>query len=257
MTSLFYTQCAMPYISAMPHFSHSSYSNSVVEQVNLKLSKTSIDAFVSKANFEFQTQRIKMSFNQSKRDKLFEELTDYNNELRTLLDTSDRIAALRQNRTVGKKSTVSKGLWKFWLHADRLYSLLTQSWLCDCKKFHHANLFLQHRTTSNADFRIMFVHAQQNCKPKPWSWTYQETNIKMLEDEWQPKKLAVSFSTITPTVSTESITSPNPSHAASAPPQEKSSFRKSIMGKFKKDKDKSSDTRFVMSISLQALIDKP
>jgi hypothetical protein len=118
----------------------------ILEQVNLRLkpSKTSLDAFVSKANFEFQAQRIKMAFNQSKRDKLFEAFTDYNNELRDLLDTSDRTAALRQNRDMGRRSAVSKGLWKFWLHADRLYSLLTQSWRCDCKMFHQANLFLQH-----------------------------------------------------------------------------------------------------------------
>ncbi len=50
---------------------------------------------MSKANFEFQTQRIKMSLNEVKRDKLFEALTDYKNELRDLLDASDRIAALR------------------------------------------------------------------------------------------------------------------------------------------------------------------
>jgi hypothetical protein len=68
---------------------------------------------VSKANFEFQTQRIKMSLNQVKRDKLFEALTDYNNELRDLLDTSDRIAALRQSRGVEKRSAVNKGLWNF------------------------------------------------------------------------------------------------------------------------------------------------
>jgi hypothetical protein len=48
-----------------------------------------------------------MSLNQSKRDKIFEELTDYNNELRTLLDTSDRIAALRQSCEMEKKSAVS------------------------------------------------------------------------------------------------------------------------------------------------------
>jgi hypothetical protein len=195
---------------------------------------------MSKANFEYQTQRIRMSFNQLKRDKLFDELTNYNNELRTLLDTSDRIAALRHSHGVAKKSAVSKGLWQFWRHADKLYSLLTQSWRCECKPFHQANLLLQHRTTSKADFKIMFVFAQQTFRAKPWSWAWQETNIKMLEDEWQPIKSSVSFTTITPTVSTESISSQTPSQTSSAVSPtskvKKSSFRKSIMQKFKADK---------------------
>jgi hypothetical protein len=198
-----------------------------------------------------------MSLNQSKRDKLFEELTDYNNELRTLLDTSDRIAALRQSREMEKKSAVSKGLWQFWRHADTLYSLLTQSWRCDCKRFHQANLLLQHRTTSRADFRIMFVYAQQNLnRPKPWSWTCQETNIKMLEDSCQPKKSTVSFTTITPTASTESMSSQTISQASTALTPKKSSFRKSFMGKFKKDKaNNPCYPRFVVFISLETSTD--
>jgi hypothetical protein len=234
-------------------------SNLFLPQVKLRvqLSKTSVDTIMSKANFEFQTRRIKMSFNQAKRDKLFEQLSDYNNELRTLLDTSDRIAALRQSRGVTKKSAVNKGLWQFWRHADKLYSLLTQSWRCDCKLLHQANLLLQHRTTSKVDFRIMFVYAQQNFKPKPWSWTCQETDIKMLEDKWQPKKSTVSFTTITPSVSAESISSQTPSQTGSASKAEpkKSSFRKSIMAKFKKDKDNSCYPKYVSSRRWKVLTD--
>jgi hypothetical protein len=201
---------------------------------------------MSKANFEFQTQRIKMSFNQSKRDKLFEDLTDYNNELRMLLDTSDRIAALRGSREGAKKSAVSKGLWQFWRHADKLYTLLTQSWRCDCKTFHQANLLLQHRTTPKADFRIMFVYAQQNLRPKPWSWTCQETNIKMLEDEWQLKKSTVTLTTVAPVTPTGLIPSQTPSQAPTPTHMpKKSSFRKSIIGKFKKDKVNNCTPRFV------------
>jgi len=180
-----------------------------------------------------------MSFNQSKRNRLFEELTDYNNELRTLLDTSDRIAALRQNRGRRKKSAVNRGLWQFWRHADRLYGLLTQSWRCDCKTLHQANLLLQHRTTSKVDFRIMFIYAQQTFKPKPWLWTCQETNIKMLEDEWQLKK---------PTVPTVPISSQTPSQVdlVSKAGPKKSSFKMSIIGKFKKDKHSSCHSKYVL-----------
>lgn len=207
---------------------------------------------MSKANFEFQTQRVKMSLNQVKRDKLFEALTDYNNELRDLLDTSDRIAVLRQNRSIEKRSTVNKGLWKFWRHADRLYSLLTQSWRCDCKRFHQANLYLQYRTSSKAEFRIMFVYAQQNLKPKPWSWTCQETNIRMLEDGWQPEKSTVNFIISSPTTSIISFPSPTPSQISNIPLPKKSSFRRSIIRKFKKDKaDNPYDPGFVLLLEPQ------
>jgi hypothetical protein len=110
--------------------------------------------------------------------------------------------------------------------------------------------------TSKAEFRIMFVYAQQNLKPKPWPWTCQETNIKLLEDEWQPQKSIVSFA-ITPTASTKSTSSPTPSQASIAPTPKKSSFRRSIMGKFRKDKaDNSCYPRFVIFISLEASTDK-
>ncbi|KAH8805200.1 hypothetical protein F5884DRAFT_442575 [Xylogone sp. PMI_703] len=82
----------------------------------------------------------------------------------------------------------------------------------------------------------MFIYALQNFKPKPWSWTCQEMNIKMLEDEWKVKKSAVSFMTATPTASTESVSSQTPSQAFTPVAPKKSSFRKSIMNKFKKNK---------------------
>ena len=185
-----------------------------------------------------------MSFNQPKRDKLFERLTDYNNELRALLDTGDRIAVLRHNRSVAKKSAVSKGLCQFWRHADRLYSLLTQSWRCECKTFHQANLLLQHRTTPNAEFNIIFFFAQQDITPEPWSWTWQQTNIKMLEDGWQPTKSSVRFSVTTPTVSEEPISSQTPSQndpvVQVVSKERKISFKKSIMWKFRSSKSRNS-----------------
>lgn len=196
---------------------------------------------MSKANFEFQTRRIKMSFGQAKRDKLFERLTDYNNELRTLLDTSDRIAALRQNNGRGKKSSVNRGLWQFWRHADRLYNLITQSWRCECKTFHQAHLLLQHRTTSKVDFKIMFIYAQQSFnKPKPWLWTFQETNIKLLEDQWQP--LSATPAASTPLISAQKLP---PIKAIVVPEPMKSSFRKSMIGKFKREQADSSGIKYV------------
>jgi hypothetical protein len=193
---------------------------------------------MTKINLEYQAKRLRMSFNQSKRDKLFNELTDYNNELRTLLDTSDRIAALRQGRGKAKKPAVSKGLWQFWRHADNLYNLLTRSWRCDCKAYHLANLMLQHRTTSRADFEVMFVFAQHSLIPKPWSWTWQETSIKMLDNELQVANANARSLTPIPNVPPQYARSQAPlqrqTPAVAQPiPGKSIGLRKSFMRKFK------------------------
>lgn len=205
----------------------------IKQSPRLESAKTTVDAFASKANLEYQIQRFKMSFNRSKRDKLFKDLTDCNNELRMLLDTSDRIAALRQSRSAKTKPAASKELWKFWHHADRLYNLLIRSWKCDCKRFHLAHLLLQHRTTQKADFKIMFVYGEQNFTPKPWSWTCQETNIKMLEDKPQLHENSSAIFTQTPNTSV-----PAPALAMATSPvtlPKKPSFRRSVLKRFKKD----------------------
>ena len=197
------------------------------------MSKTSV---MSKANLDFQTWRVKMSLNQSKRDKLFKQLTDHNNELRTLLNSSDRIAELRQHRGGARKGSAHlKGLWQLWRHAGELYSLLMQSWRCECKTLHQTNLLLQHRASSKVEFRIMFVYALQNLKPKPWLWTCQETNVRMLDAEWQPKKSAVRFA---PTCDNniQSISSRAPSQVDSA--STKISPFKRAVERLKRDRNK-------------------
>lgn len=139
-----------------------------------------------------------MSLNQAKREKLFKQFTDCNNELRMLLDTSDRIASLRQKRRGVKSLSTAeaKGLWQCWRHADKLYDLLTQSWRCECRRFHLANLLLKHQPTAAAEFTILFVYSSQRIigGPKPSPWTYQETCIRTLPDQQPaPKKTKVAF----------------------------------------------------------------
>jgi hypothetical protein len=201
----------------------------------MKSANGSLDSTVIKANLEYQAQRIRMSFNGSKRDKLFNQLTDYNNELRTLLDTSDRIAALRDARKKPKKSAVSKGLWQFWRHADSLYNIITASWRCDCRSYHLANLMLQHRTTGKADFKVTFVFAQQTLMIRPRSWTLQETSIKMLEGTVSSSKLDAGPSVATEVVRERPVLQ-NLDIAKNSQKPTSFGFRKSFMRKFKSDK---------------------
>src|SRR3569833_2796870 len=164
-----------------------------------------------------------MTLNQAKRDKLFKELTDCYENLRMLLDTSDHIASLRQTRHSAKKSAESKGPWQCWRHADRLYDLLAQSWRCQCKKLHMANLLLQHRIAAKTDFRIMFLFAPQQLSSLRCSWVCQEADIRMLEAKppLTPQVSAVSFAEAAPeTIMTSTTTpsrSPSPSSTSSKP----------------------------------------
>jgi hypothetical protein len=214
-----------------------SYVHTILASLTVfldRLNQMLVDA-KALANLGFQTRRI---FNLSKRDRLFKQLTDHNNELRTLLNSSDRIAELRQHHGARKGSAHLKGLWQLRRHAGQLYSLLMQSWRCECKTLHQTNLLLQHRTSSKAEFRIMFVYALQNLKPKPWLWTCQETNIKMLDAEWQPKKPAVSFA---PTCNDndnniQSISSRVESTSTTG--SKKTSFRRLVIEKLKRGRHK-------------------
>jgi hypothetical protein len=165
-------------------------------QTNVQLNIPNVSLDGVKTSINFQTRRIRMSFNKSKRDNLFNQLAKDNNELRDLLNTSDRITALRQSRDVVKKMAETKGMWQFWRHADKLYKLLARSWLCECKQFHWASLLLQHRTSPNLDFRILFFFGDCSKAVKP-SWTCQEARISMLEhardDQKSKKRSAVNF----------------------------------------------------------------
>ncbi|KAM3550099.1 hypothetical protein ARSEF4850_008513 [Beauveria asiatica] len=235
-------------------------------QTNVR-SNSNISLDGVKANLDFQARRIRMSFNQSKRDNLFKQLTKGNDELRDLLDTSDRIAAIRQSRGVAKETAETKGLWQFWRHTDKLYKLLSQSWLCECRRFHSANLLLQYRTSPTPDFRIFFFSGNYSKAEKPL-WACQEAKIRMLQYDGEgrkPKRSVVNFapdpvpppspaSVATPVTTTtapipsppiraaQRSPSPMPSSSSKAESKEerKKSFRMSFLGNFKKGKGKGS-----------------
>ena len=68
---------------------------------------------LSMANVEYQAQRIKLAFNKTTRQELFEEFGMYNARLRDILGSSDRLAALRRSRVASKTAGINSGLWKF------------------------------------------------------------------------------------------------------------------------------------------------
>ena len=158
---------------------------------------------VSKANLEYQTQRIRFAFGQSSRNKLFDELSDYNKRLRDLLDTQDRLTAVRSTGKKGKIQLSGRVLSQFWRHASSLFSLLARAWQCECQTSHRANLLLQHRTTPAATFKILFLSSEDRESQAPGLWSWQETQLKLLNDENQSIGISVPTSPSTQTTSTE------------------------------------------------------
>jgi hypothetical protein len=134
-------------------------------------------------NLEFQAQRIKFSFNKKVRNQLLDELARYNAQLRDLLASSDRLAESRGHWR-NEKSAVGM-LHRFWHHANSLYSILANTWRCNCQTFHNANLLLQHRTTPEIGFNILFLFGQSMARPGPGPWTWQETKILVVENGLQ------------------------------------------------------------------------
>ncbi|KAK7425124.1 hypothetical protein QQX98_000038 [Neonectria punicea] len=176
-----------------------------------------------------------MSFNKSRRESLFQQLTKGTDQLRDLLDSSDRIASLQQNRGAAKPANTN-AMRQFWRHTDKLYKLLTRSWNCECKQFHLANLLLQHRASPDLDFRISFFFGNSNEVTKP-SWTHLEARLRILEHNQQD-----SIKTRGPAVTFAPDPVPISSAAKARSNEELRSLTGSFMGRLKKEKKPSCAT---------------
>ena len=159
----------------------------------------------SQFKWEYEFQRIKFSlWDRQERNKLIEKLERNNKKLERLLESSDRLASSRCLRESKKSLVGATFLQGIWLHANSLFTILTKSWRCDCQPFHQTNLLLRHRTTSNVDFKVLLFFDQKKACPDPGSWTWQETDIKMLDNKPRP-------TTTTQTVPEKAaLPSPNP-----------------------------------------------
>lgn len=148
----------------------------------------------------FLKRRFKLSINEAKRDDLFKQLTRGNEQLRTLLDTSDQIATLHRDRRVAKKSTDMVGMRQFWKRTDKLYGLLRRSWTCDCRKDHSASLLLKHRTSATTDFQLfLFNGTRDQQDEEELTWKVQEVKVEVLQsmsEECGFKESKVSFATL-------------------------------------------------------------
>jgi hypothetical protein len=149
----------------------------------------------SQFKWEYEFQRIKFSiWDRQERNKLIEKLAQNNEKLQRLLDSSDRLASSRRLRESKKSLVGATFLRGIWLHANSLFTSLTKAWRCDCQSFHQANLLLRHRTTSNVDFKVLLFFDPRKACPDPGPWTWQETDIKMLDNKPGPMITAQTVS---------------------------------------------------------------
>lgn len=111
---------------------------------------------MSRANFDFQTKRIKFSLKRSTRERLFGQLEKECNQMQTLLELDDQVTTARQQRSVSKSaSTINRKMSDFWRHAKRLHEALTKAWQCSCPS-HTVNLGLAGLATGKIEFDIIF-----------------------------------------------------------------------------------------------------
>ncbi|KAK3390305.1 hypothetical protein B0H63DRAFT_538556 [Podospora didyma] len=128
---------------------------SIQDTLKIALTRMRSGAIMSKDEMKFQLYKVKFSNGEAIRKDLFAQLQDYNQKLEKLLSTSDRDAQLTESRQQTKSST-DMTLCNIWAQASR----------CACKDQKRcANLLLQHRTSKNSDFDILFA---TSAGPSDW-----------------------------------------------------------------------------------------
>lgn len=119
--------------------------------------KSRLRRTVDRSNRDYQVFRVKFSVGEGTRTRLFGELQTYNDRLEKLMASSDIVAELeniRQGQPENQSRALTTAMSKFWNHAEKLYRALAVAWSCSCRDHHRARLMLQHRTSTNRDFRL-------------------------------------------------------------------------------------------------------
>lgn len=127
----------------------------------------------AKSKWDYETFRIKFSFNEPVRNELFEQLKEGNRRLEKLLSTSDKILALENIAPVNTKHTSAliTAFQKVWKRSGLLFKAIQTAWQCSCQQYHIANLRLEHHTHAELCFEIIFMFVDPSSKANgPWSW---------------------------------------------------------------------------------------
>lgn len=176
-----------------------------MSQPKSKIISASRSKWTSKANIEFQTQRIKFGLGRANRNRLFDELTKYNARLRDLLDTNEKSSRLQRSRENLKKSLVTEILWCYWRYAKGLHTLVTGAFSCRCKESHFVQLRLHHQTQiTKVEFRLRFLFASK-LDPSRIPWTWREIDVLRKEQAELSEDISLTVPALSPTSSSPSI----------------------------------------------------
>ncbi|KAF2462403.1 hypothetical protein BDY21DRAFT_13767 [Lineolata rhizophorae] len=122
---------------------------------------------------DYHTKRLKLSFSKYGRTKLLDALKEKIEQLERLLSTTDRNSALKHN---AKRSLASVTIERLCRHAQSIYDLMLNAWVCACRSSHLANIRLN-KKVPDGDFGILFLFDRQ-CEQSQKPWVWKSTTIK-------------------------------------------------------------------------------
>ena len=127
----------------------------------------------AKSKWDYETFRLKFSFNEPVRNELLDQLKECNGRLEKLLSTSDKVSALQNAAPASTKQTsvLETAFKKAWKKSDLLFKALQKAWQCSCQRYHFANLRLEHRTLPEIYFEVILTFVAPSSQANtPWSW---------------------------------------------------------------------------------------
>lgn len=145
------------------------------------------------SRYQHEHDRLKFTLSQHRRSEIMGSIRQKIEKLEKILTASDQVAAFQQSNKVAVSPRSVKSLIGYWRHADRIYALISSSWVCSCKQSHCAHLWLQHRTTDSFEFRMLMLFAPTSCTTSPTSRWQQhgiQIDLKRLDDQLSTQMIA-------------------------------------------------------------------
>jgi hypothetical protein len=121
--------------------------------------------------YDHEHARLKFAFSQHQRNEILGSIHQKIQTLERILETSDQVASFEQCVRKAVSPRTVNDLVGYWRHADRIYALISSSWVCGCKQSHCAHLWLQHRTTAGFELRMLVLFEASSCHTSttaPW-----------------------------------------------------------------------------------------
>lgn len=140
-----------------------------------------------KIRWEYEFARIRFTLGKKTRETLLERLAKYNDQLRKMLGSSEKLADSRVKR---RSLPFAAHYARVRDHAHGLHQLLISEWRCDCRQSHNANLLLENRIKSgfqaehdasvSADLEFnVLLYFGGNVPDQQSRWTWHETRIQI------------------------------------------------------------------------------